>query len=107
MRSFSATGGSCQLRLLPHLKIYLYHSLTIPTILGTIITAAEGALTLPISGKEMLKRFQHAGWTVLSRKGSHVKVSKGGLREIIPMHKELKKGLEQKPLKRIQSRMEE
>ena len=58
---------------------------------------------MPISGKEMLKRFQKAGWHVVSRRGSHVKVGKGKLRETIPMHKELKKGLERTLLKRIES----
>ena len=58
---------------------------------------------MPISGKQMLKRFQKASWVIVSRKGSHVKVGKGSLRETIPMHKELKKGLESKLLKRIES----
>ena len=58
---------------------------------------------MPISGLEMLKRFQRAGWTVVSRRGSHVKVGRGPLREVIPMHKELKKGLEHKLLKRLLS----
>ena len=57
---------------------------------------------MPISGKEMLKRYQRAGWIVVARKGSHVKVGKGGLRETIPMQKELKKGLEAKLLKRLE-----
>ena len=56
---------------------------------------------MPISGKQMLKRFQKASWVIVSRKGSHVKVGKGS--ETIPMHKELKKGLESKLLKRIES----
>jgi predicted RNA binding protein YcfA (HicA-like mRNA interferase family) len=51
----------------------------------------------------MLKRYQRAGWVVLSRRGSHVKVGKGLFREVIPMHPELKKGLERKLLKRMQS----
>ena len=54
---------------------------------------------MPISGKEMLKWFQKGGWTVINRKGSHVKVGKGKLRETIPMHKELEKKL----LKRLES----
>ncbi len=58
---------------------------------------------MPISGLEMLKRFQRAGWTVVSRRGSHVKVGRGALRQVIPMHKELKKGLEHKLLKRLLS----
>jgi predicted RNA binding protein YcfA (HicA-like mRNA interferase family) len=56
---------------------------------------------MPLSGKEVLKRYEKAGWGVLARRGSHVKVGKGPLRETIPMHKELKRGLEQKPLKRL------
>jgi predicted RNA binding protein YcfA (HicA-like mRNA interferase family) len=42
-----------------------------------------------------------AGWTILGRRGSHVKVGKGGLRETIPMHKELAIGLERKLMKRL------
>jgi predicted RNA binding protein YcfA (HicA-like mRNA interferase family) len=56
---------------------------------------------MPLSGKEMLQQFKKAGWLEISQKGSHVKIGKGNLREIIPMHKELKKGLEQKLLKRL------
>lgn len=58
---------------------------------------------MPISGREMLKRYRKAGWSVVSRSGSHVKVGKGSLREVIPMHKELTKGLERKLLKRLES----
>jgi hypothetical protein len=36
------------------------------------------------------------------KKGLHVKVGKGNLREIIPMHKELGRGLERKLLKRLE-----
>lgn len=56
---------------------------------------------MPLSGKEVLKRYEKAGWVILARRGSHVKVGKGPLRETIPMHKELKRGLEQKLLKRL------
>ena len=56
---------------------------------------------MPISGKEMIQQFKKAGWIEISQKGSHVKIGKGNLRETIPMHKELKKGLEQKLLKRL------
>ncbi len=59
------------------------------------------------SGLEMLRRFQQAGWIVVSRRGSHVKVGRGALREVIPMHKELKKGLEHKLLKRLLSESQE
>ena len=58
---------------------------------------------MPISGKEMLQRFQQAGWQIVNQRGSHVKVSKGEKREIIPMHKELKKGLERSLLKRLET----
>jgi predicted RNA binding protein YcfA (HicA-like mRNA interferase family) len=49
---------------------------------------------MPQSGEEILKKYLKAGWKVISRKGSHVKVGKGIDREVIPMHRELKKGLE-------------
>jgi len=72
--------------------------LLIPTIFGL----SKGVVTImPISGKEMLKRFQNAGWKVLRQKGSHVIIGLGNERETIPMHKELKKGLEAYLLKRL------
>jgi predicted RNA binding protein YcfA (HicA-like mRNA interferase family) len=58
---------------------------------------------MPVSGKEMLKQYEKAGWTVISREGSHIKIGKENLRETIPMHKELRKGLEQKLLKRLRA----
>lgn len=57
---------------------------------------------MPKSGEEILKLFRKAGWTVLARKGSHIKMGKGSLRETIPMHMELAKGLEQYLLKRLE-----
>ncbi len=54
---------------------------------------------MPISGKEMLAKFIKAGWKKIGQRGSHMKVGKDKLRQTIPMHKELKKGLEQKLLK--------
>ncbi len=56
---------------------------------------------MPLSGKEMLKLFQKSGWKVLPTKGSHVIVGLNDDRESIPMHKELKKGLEAYLLKRL------
>ena len=56
---------------------------------------------MPISGEEMLNHYLKAGWKVLRRKGSHVIVGKGNERETIPMHKELKKGLEKYLSKRL------
>jgi predicted RNA binding protein YcfA (HicA-like mRNA interferase family) len=58
---------------------------------------------MPLSGKEMLKLYLTNGWCKVSQKGSHVKVTKGNRIEIIPMHKELKKGLESKLLKRLKN----
>lgn len=59
---------------------------------------------MPSSGKEMLKLFIKNGWHKVSQKGSHVKVAKANEIEIIPMHKELKKGLESKLLKRLKKK---
>lgn len=57
---------------------------------------------MPLSGKEMLKLYLKSGWIKLRQNGtSHVIVGKGKLRESIPMHKELKKGLERKLLKNL------
>jgi predicted RNA binding protein YcfA (HicA-like mRNA interferase family) len=56
---------------------------------------------MPISGKEMLKLFLQAGWVILRQKGSHVVIGKSNDRETIPMHKELKKGLEHALRKRL------
>lgn len=56
---------------------------------------------MPISGKEMLKRYLRDGWVVLRQRGSHVFISKGVLRETIPMHRELKVGTERYLLKRL------
>ena len=59
---------------------------------------------MPISGKEMLKKFLANGWGVLRQKGSHVVVGKGNDREVIPVHgnQDLKRGLETKLLKRLE-----
>jgi predicted RNA binding protein YcfA (HicA-like mRNA interferase family) len=57
---------------------------------------------MPLSGLQMVKLYKQAGWAVISQKGSHVKMGKGTLREIIPIHKELKKGLESAFLKRLE-----
>ena len=50
----------------------------------------------------MLNRYKKAGWKKIRQgKGSHAIVGKGKLRVSIPMHDELKKGLEQDLLKRL------
>lgn len=57
---------------------------------------------MPMSGKEMLRLFEKMGWRQVRQKGSHVIVQKDGEKsETIPMHKELKKGLERALLKRL------
>ena len=58
---------------------------------------------MPKSGKEMLKLYFKNGWSLIRKgKGDHVIVGKGNKRETIPMHKELKKGLERALLKRLE-----
>lgn len=56
---------------------------------------------MPISGKEMVRLYEQQGWFVLRQKGSHVQMGRYHERETIPLHRELKKGLERKLLKRI------
>jgi predicted RNA binding protein YcfA (HicA-like mRNA interferase family) len=56
---------------------------------------------MPMSGKDMLSKYLAAGWEILRQKGSHVIIGKGGARQVIPMHKELKKGLERALLKAL------
>ncbi len=56
---------------------------------------------MPLSGKDILRLYEQAGWKVLRQKGSHIIIGKDKLRETIPMHKELKKGLERALLKRL------
>lgn len=58
---------------------------------------------MPLSGEEMLRRFLTNGWTVLRRRGSHVIWGRGSVRETIPMHDELHRGLERRLLKRLAS----
>jgi predicted RNA binding protein YcfA (HicA-like mRNA interferase family) len=56
---------------------------------------------MPLSGKEMVRLYERCDWFVLRQRGSHVQMGKGSLRETIPLHSELKKGLERKLLKRL------
>jgi predicted RNA binding protein YcfA (HicA-like mRNA interferase family) len=56
---------------------------------------------MPLSGKEMIQKFLKKGWVILRQNGSHVILGKNQERETIPLHKELKKGLELKLLKRL------
>ncbi len=52
----------------------------------------------------MVKLFEASGWAILRQKGSHVQMGKGTQRETIPLHRELKKGLEQKLRKRLEGK---
>lgn len=56
---------------------------------------------MPIDGKEMVRLYERHGWAVLRQKGSHVQMGKDEKRETIPQHKELRKGLEKKLMKRL------
>jgi predicted RNA binding protein YcfA (HicA-like mRNA interferase family) len=56
---------------------------------------------VPLSGKDMLNLYLKQGWVILRQKGSHLILGKGNDRETIPMHKELKKGLEKSLLKKL------
>lgn len=57
---------------------------------------------MPLSGKEMLKLYERAGWHFVRQCGSHVRVTKGKEHETIPMHRELAPGTEHKLLKRLE-----
>jgi predicted RNA binding protein YcfA (HicA-like mRNA interferase family) len=56
---------------------------------------------VPISGKEMLKRYLKNGWELDHIQGSHHIVKKNNISVSIPVHGNvsLKKGIEQKLLK--------
>jgi predicted RNA binding protein YcfA (HicA-like mRNA interferase family) len=59
---------------------------------------------MPLSGEDMLRLDKKDGWIVVHQKGSHVQVKKGNLHETIPLHKELKKGLEQVLIKSLKAK---
>ena len=56
---------------------------------------------MPMSGKEMIKAFQTKGWKISRQRGSHVRMIKGNNFETIPLHRELKKGMEARLLRRL------
>jgi predicted RNA binding protein YcfA (HicA-like mRNA interferase family) len=56
---------------------------------------------MPLSGKEMVKLYEREGWRVAWQTGSHVRVKKGQFSEMIPMHRELKTGMEHYLLKTL------
>jgi predicted RNA binding protein YcfA (HicA-like mRNA interferase family) len=45
-----------------------------------------------LSGKELVLALQRAGFEIVRQKGSHVSLSKGSYRTVVPMHDELAKG---------------
>jgi predicted RNA binding protein YcfA (HicA-like mRNA interferase family) len=47
-----------------------------------------------ISGREATKAFQQAGWQIVGQVGSHIMLSKAGIRAnlSVPQHKELSVG---------------
>ncbi|BCW95142.1 MAG: hypothetical protein KatS3mg018_0624 [Fimbriimonadales bacterium] len=48
---------------------------------------------LPVlSGKELVRALQRAGFEVVRQKGSHVSLRKGDRRTVVPLHDELAKG---------------
>lgn len=59
---------------------------------------------MPISGKELAKRFKKIGFEEIRRggKGSHIKLKKGNKTVIIPSHKEIRKGLERALIKQLE-----
>jgi predicted RNA binding protein YcfA (HicA-like mRNA interferase family) len=57
---------------------------------------------MPLSGKEMVKLFEKAGWERIRQKGSHVTMrSPSGRTWAIPIHKELRTGTEHESLKKL------
>ena len=48
---------------------------------------------LPVlSGRELIRILQKAGFIVVRQKGSHVSLQKGSFRTVVPLHDELAKG---------------
>jgi predicted RNA binding protein YcfA (HicA-like mRNA interferase family) len=40
---------------------------------------------------EVIRAFQRGGWSVVSQKGSHIKLERGSLTIIVPAHKPIKR----------------
>ncbi len=60
-----------------------------------------------VSSDEVIKALSKIGFTVSSQKGSHVKLRKGSLSLIVPMHSELGKGILGKIIKQSGLNVEE
>ena len=62
------------------------------------------------SAREIIKALQHAGFIVVSQRGSHIKLRKVGkktLNPIVPNHKEIARGTLQSILEQAQMSKEE
>ncbi len=57
---------------------------------------------MPMSGRDMMKKYKENGWYVVRQRGSHVRMQKRESFETIPLHKELKKGIQRALLKRLE-----
>jgi predicted RNA binding protein YcfA (HicA-like mRNA interferase family) len=70
--------------------------LKIPTKVGKM-----KGVGMPLSGKEMVRLYEKAGWVFLRQKGSHAWMEKGKNFASIPMHKEIATGTEHSLLKKL------
>ncbi|HKP94524.1 MAG TPA: type II toxin-antitoxin system HicA family toxin [Fibrobacteria bacterium] len=61
---------------------------------------------MPISGWEMRRLFEKAGWVFHHQTGSHMIMKKHGTSVAIPNHKELGKGMEHKLFKELRNENE-
>lgn len=60
---------------------------------------------MPLSGKEMVRLFEKAGWRFVRQTGSHMIMRhRDGQNFSIPNHRELDKGMEHKCLKVLKER---
>ena len=46
----------------------------------------------PLSGREIVRALERAGWTQAGQSGSHLKLRRKGVSCIVPLHSEVKKG---------------
>jgi predicted RNA binding protein YcfA (HicA-like mRNA interferase family) len=47
-----------------------------------------------VSGAQLIRALERAGWSVVRQRGSHVRLKKPGRRNplVVPLHKEIRKG---------------
>ena len=58
---------------------------------------------MPLSGKEVVRLYEKAGWAFIRQKSSLVTMLKGRVHAVIPMHKELRTGMEHSLLKKLRT----